>query len=237
MSPKDNFAQTMKDLLNGGEGAPQGEEKKASADFAAQDVAAEEEYLPAQEGEYEDVYDEQEGEEGYEYEDDYTAPPAAPRVPSNEVTIIAPGTKIIGDIDTDGGLRIGGSIKGNVHVAATLELNGKVIGDIEAEDIKITTSVIKGNVTARNLINMDKDTTVVGDVAARNVEIDGKIKGNLSVSERAHIETDSILVGNLISGTVNIEEGAMLKGDISITNIQGDDVDVDIPDFDIDIGL
>ena len=154
--------------------------------------------------------------------------------PSEEITIIAKGTKIVGDISADGGLRVGGDVKGNIHVVGKLELNGKVIGDIEAEDIIVTTSMVKGNVVARNKITLDKETTVAGDVSARTAELDGRIKGNMNVKQRAHMQADSVLMGNLTSGTVNIEEGAMLRGDISITNMRGKDVAIDDLDFEIE---
>lgn len=210
MSPKDNFAQAMKDLLDSNAA---GKENDTQVD-ATTEVAAQESTVTAPTP---------------------VTPPERKIIPSDEVTIIAPGTKIIGDINTDGGLQVGGEIKGNIFVAATLELSGKIIGDIEAEDITVSNSAIRGNVTARNSITMDKETVIVGDVVANNVEIDGKIKGNLTVADRAHIEADSILVGNLVSGTVNIEEGAMLKGDISITNTQSQGINVSEPDFDISL--
>lgn len=159
------------------------------------------------------------------------APPAF----SDTVTVIAKGTTVVGDITTDNGMRIGGNIKGNLQIATTLELNGKIIGDIECEDAVITASVIRGNVTARNNINMDRGTTIVGDVSAKNIQTNGKIKGNLTVEERGHFESESILVGNLISGTVIIDEGAMLKGDIAITNAQIENITVEEPEFDIEI--
>jgi cytoskeletal protein CcmA (bactofilin family) len=251
MSPKDNFAQTMKDLLGGSDsGTPSKEEKKTQSIPGAESPAPASISTASQ---------------GYAY----TAPatpatsslassapataanaptPAAStsgapaqyvsaqafQTPSNEVTVIAPGTKIVGDIEADGGLRVGGDIKGNIKVAGQLELNGKVIGDIEAQDITIVSTMVRGNVTARNLINVDKDTTIVGDVAAQNAEIDGKVKGNLTAKERAHLQADAILVGNLASGTVNIEEGAMLKGDIAITSAQSE---VDVKDFDFEIDI
>lgn len=138
--------------------------------------------------------------------------------PTDEVTIISPGTKIVGDISTNGSLQIGGDIRGNITVASTLELAGRVIGNIEAEDITISSSAVRGDIAARNSIHMDKDTTVIGDVITKTAEINGKIRGNMTVIDRAHIEADSVLVGNLVSGTVNIEDGAMLKGDVSILN-------------------
>ena len=161
--------------------------------------------------------------------------PPPPAVPSGETTVIAPGTKIVGDIEADGFLQVGGSVKGNLKVAATLDLNGRIIGDIEAQDVSVVTSMVKGNVTARETLRVDKDTTIVGDVVARNAEIDGKIKGNVTVTERAHVKSDSVLMGNLVSGTVNVEEGAMLKGDISITSMKRDSVVVEDLEFDIQI--
>lgn len=291
MAPKDNFAQTMKELLGGTSGKDEMPEEKKSvgvplssfsqpaktedegtkeestpqdaakesdtkadkadlagttsgktlADFAQTSyTTADETALATQEEEstMQDYTSNLYSSTTTTTEETTTSPFAQP-LPANDavgsVTVIAAGTKIVGDIDTDGALCIEGSVKGNVRVGTKLDLNGKVLGDIEAEDIEIISTAVKGNVVARNTVHMDKDTTIVGDVSAKNAEIDGKIKGNLTVSERAHIKVDSILMGNLVSGTVNIEEGAMLKGDISITNIQSENVTIVEPDFDINI--
>ena len=154
---------------------------------------------------------------------------------NGSVTVIAAGTVIVGDITVSGGLCVNGSIKGNVKVANKLELNGKIIGDIQAEDAVITASTIKGSVITENSIDVDGETTIIGDVTARTAEINGKIKGNLTVDERGSFQSKAILVGNLVSGTVIIDEGAMLKGDISITSAQKENVTVEEPDFDIEI--
>lgn len=159
----------------------------------------------------------------------------APAADNGDVTVIAKGTVIVGDVSTMGGMRCQGEVKGNITVAKKLELTGKVIGDIKAEDVAITASSIKGNVTVKNFFLMDGATTVVGDVSGKNAQVDGKIKGNLTVEERGHFESHATLVGNLVSGTVIIDEGAMLKGDIAITNAQNENINVDEPDFDIEI--
>ena len=166
------------------------------------------------------------------------APPArpAPQLLAANERRRAPGTVVVGDINTNSDLRVLGEVKGNLKVATKLELNGKVIGDIEADEAAIANSLIRGNLTVRNLVTLDADTTVVGDVSARNAEINGKVKGNLTVDERGHFKTNATLVGNLISGTVIIDEGAMLKGDIAITNAQYEDISVEEPEFDIEIG-
>lgn len=160
-------------------------------------------------------------------------PPAPAQNGVVETTVIAPGTTVMGDITTSGGLRIGGDVKGNLRVVSMMELNGKVIGDIEAADAVIVGSVIRGNVTISNSLTMDGDTTIVGDIIAKTLESDGKIKGNVSVEDRAHFQSSAVLVGNLTSGTIIIDEGAMLKGDISITSAQPEMTSDEVPSFDI----
>ncbi len=164
----------------------------------------------------------------------YEEPPAA-AVSAGSVTVIAAGTTIVGDINTAGGLTINGDVKGDIKVATKLILNGKIIGDVEAENAEITGSMVRGNIKVTETFAMDGATTVVGDISARNAKSNGKIKGNLTVMERGHFESSATLVGNLIAGTVIIDEGAMLKGDIAITNAQNENIAVDEPEFDIQI--
>ncbi len=265
MSAKDNFAQAMKELLNSEDGAAaEVEDKRAPSSFSsfsqpearpprapaperrepAPAPAPREAAPPPAPAPHRDSAPRTAA----------TSPATAEKIAQAEsfdvfvgqdtsyvdgapgVTYIAPGTVVVGDINTNSDLRVLGEVKGNLKVATKLELNGKVIGDIEADEAAIANSLIRGNLTVRNLVTLDADTTVVGDVSARNAEINGKVKGNLTVDERGHFKTNATLVGNLISGTVIIDEGAMLKGDIAITNAQYEDISVEEPEFDIEIG-
>lgn len=157
---------------------------------------------------------------------------ARPMVKPN-ATIISEGTVIVGDVSTEGDLQVKGSIKGNVKVAGTMDLSGKVIGDVDAENVNIVCSLVRGNVKVVGSLTVDNVTTIVGDVSARSVDVNGKIKGNVTVEERSHLQSDAVVVGNLVSGTLIIDEGAMLKGDMAITNAQVGDVSVEEPDFEI----
>ncbi len=154
---------------------------------------------------------------------------------SDAMTVIAPGTTIVGNINTNGNLTMNGDVKGDVKVAKKFILEGRVIGDIDAQELEVKRSSIKGNITVAGNLNMDDHSVVVGDISAKNTTTDGKIKGNLTVLERGHLKPSATLVGNLVAGTVIIDEGAMLKGDIAITNAQNDNIIVDEPEFDIQI--
>lgn len=164
-----------------------------------------------------------------------TTPPPLGTAGAENVTVISSTTTIIGDLSVDGCLLVEGNVKGNIFVSDAFESHGKIIGNIEANDITLQSTAIKGNVIARNAIQIDEQTTVVGDVSAPSGEFRGKIKGNLSVDGLGHFSSNAILVGNLVSGTVIIDQGAMLKGDIEITSAQDEEVTVDELDFDLSL--
>ncbi len=154
---------------------------------------------------------------------------------SDAVTVIAPGTTIVGNLTSNGSLVMNGDIKGDVKVARKFTLEGRVIGDVDAQEVEIIRSSVKGNITVTGDLEMDDHTIVVGDISAKNTTTNGKIKGNLTVLERGHLKPSATLVGNLVAGTVIIDEGAMLKGDIAITNAQNENIVVDEPEFDIQL--
>lgn len=162
-----------------------------------------------------------------------TTPPPLGTAGAEDVTVISATTTIVGDISVDGCLRVEGNVKGNIFVSDAFESHGKVIGNVEGNDITLQGTAIKGNVVARNAIHVDEQTTVVGDVSSPSGEFRGKIKGNVTVDGLGHFSSSAILVGNLVSGTVIIDQGAMLKGDIEITSAQDDDVTVDELEFDV----
>ncbi len=258
MSAKDNFAQAMKELLNNSDSNTSVDENTTPVDDLTSfvqsevDVAFDEETDLFAEVAVEETVEFSETapadyQENLHVEDNYVAMevsqidemnnmgvPSPEGIVTDEVTVIATGTVIIGDLSVGGGLCVNGEIKGNLKVAGMVELNGKVIGDIVASDAVIVNSRVRGNLTVGNMLSMDGNSVVAGDVVARNIDINGKIKGNLTVEERGHFQQDAVLLGNLISGTVIIDEGAMLKGDISIANMQPESIEVDESEFDID---
>ncbi len=262
MSGKDNFEKTMKDILNEGDSPAPGKTSDdkgvATSSFSSfnrpRPAPAP---APAPTAKEEDTKADDEKTEAAKPADEQPARPAPAAAPapapaarpartttdtakkpvdySDNVTVIAEGTTLVGSLTTAGGLRVDGNIKGDVNAASDAEINGKVIGDVEANSATIKDSDIKGNLKLKEALNVDRNSTIIGDINANTVQINGQVKGNLSVTERAHFEANAVLVGDLISSTVIIDEGAMLRGDISITSAQHDTVDVDDPVFDFDI--
>lgn len=136
------------------------------------------------------------------------------------VSTVAAGTLIIGEIHSKGDLNLLGDIQGNVETKGNVTLGGKVIGNVEGRDVNCSKSSIKGNVVASGCVQLDPKSTIFGDVTAKNISCGGRMKGNLVIEGKAHFLNETILVGNVCAGSLVIEEGARIKGDVS-TSSQG----------------
>ena len=85
------------------------------------------------------------------------------------------------------------SIEGNLIEKNSIIFDGKISGDIKAEEIEThSNSNIKGN------------------VKAKSATIGGKLKGNVS-SDKINIKKTADIDGVLNQKTLSIEEGATLK--------------------------
>src|SRR5688572_33189966 len=111
--------------------------------------------------------------------------PAQPS--SGAISIIAPGTKVNGDIETDGTLRVEGTVEGMIRAAKAVVLgkDGVVIGDIATQDAVIGGRVT-GTVTAESRLELQATCVIDGEIRARRVKLDegGKVNGQVMMGEQ-----------------------------------------------------
>jgi cytoskeletal protein CcmA (bactofilin family) len=106
----------------------------------------------------------------------------APRELGDVVSIIGPGMKITGDCESDGTIRVEGSIEGAVKAAKSVVVgkDGIVIGDISTQDA-IVAGRVNGSVTAESRVELQSSCRIEGDIRSRRVKLDegGQIDGSL----------------------------------------------------------
>jgi len=96
--------------------------------------------------------------------------------PSRIDSLIAFGTRIEGDIEFTGGLRIEGKVIGNIRISngdsGTLMVGPKasVQGNIEVEHLLLD-GTITGDIHARQSVELRPASRVVGDVSYRSIEL------------------------------------------------------------------
>jgi len=92
-------------------------------------------------------------------------------------------------------------IKGEIAGSESLFVDGKVEGAINIPESRVTVG-INGQVAA--------------NVTAREVVILGKVRGNVSATDRVEIRAEGALNGDVSAARISIEDGSYFKGGIDI---------------------
>lgn len=92
-------------------------------------------------------------------------------------------------------------IKGEVTGSESLYIDGRVEGSINL---------------AGNRVTVGRNGVVSANITAREVVIIGKVKGNMTASDRVDIRNEGSLIGDVVAQRISIEDGAYFKGGIDI---------------------
>ena len=105
-----------------------------------------------------------------------------PRELGDVVSIIGPGMKVVGDCESDGTIRVEGSVEGSVKAAKSVVVgkDGLVVGDISTQDA-IVAGRVSGSVTAESRVELQSTCRIQGDIRSRRVKLDegGQVDGQL----------------------------------------------------------
>lgn len=104
----------------------------------------------------------------------------------NVISIIGPGMRVIGDCETDGTLRIEGTVEGTVRAgkAVVIGKDGAVKGDVVTQDA-IIGGRVTGAVVAESRLELQATCSVDGEIRARRIKLDegGRINGTIITGE------------------------------------------------------
>jgi cytoskeletal protein CcmA (bactofilin family) len=92
-------------------------------------------------------------------------------------------------------------IKGEVTGSESLYIDGKVEGSIQLPGNRVT---------------IGRNGQVSANINAREVVVLGKVRGNLTASDRVDIRNEGSLTGDVVAQRISIEDGAFFKGGIDI---------------------
>jgi len=92
-------------------------------------------------------------------------------------------------------------IKGEVTGSESLYIDGRVEGSINL---------------AGNRVTIGRNGVVSANINAREIVVLGKVRGNLTASDRVDIRSDGSLTGDVVAARISIEDGAFFKGGIDI---------------------
>lgn len=124
-----------------------------------------------------------------------------PTLPNAEPTpVAAPRTSIVNSQEQ---ATIGKSlvIKGEVTGSESLYIDGRVEGSVNLPGNRVT---------------VGRNGQVQANINAKEVVVLGKVKGNVTASDRVDIRNEGSLGGDVVCQRISIEDGAWFKGSIDI---------------------
>jgi cytoskeletal protein CcmA (bactofilin family) len=92
-------------------------------------------------------------------------------------------------------------IKGEITGSESLFIDGKVEGSI----------TIPGN-----RVTIGRNGQVAANISAREIVVLGKVRGNVTATDRVDIRAEGSLSGDVAAARISIEDGAFFKGGIDI---------------------
>jgi cytoskeletal protein CcmA (bactofilin family) len=92
-------------------------------------------------------------------------------------------------------------IKGEISGTESLFIDGKVEGSVNLPGNRVT---------------VGRNGQVSATITAREIVVLGKIRGNISATDRVDIRAEGSLTGDVSAARISIEDGAYFKGGIDI---------------------
>ncbi len=131
---------------------------------------------------------------------------------TDETAIITPGLKIIGDIESSGSIELLGKVSGNVTCKGKLVVSGTIEGNTSSSEFFADKAHITGDIHCDGSAKVGDGTVIVGDLIATSAVIAGAIKGDIDVHGPVIVDTSAIVMGNIKSKLVQINNGAVIEG-------------------------
>ncbi len=111
-------------------------------------------------------------------------PPEPPNPLPTGYSVFDTQMTVEGDVETDGTLRVDGTMRGSVRRAdvVVVATGATIVGNVSAREV-IIGGTITGNVTAVERIELQDTGAVAGDIeaAAINIQEGGKVDGRMSI--------------------------------------------------------
>lgn len=105
---------------------------------------------------------------------------------STTINLVSNGTEIIGDIKSNGDIRIDGSLTGNLNTKGKVVIGptGKVDGEVICKNSEVS-GLVKGKITVGQLLSLKASSRIYADIVTSKLSIEpGAIfSGNCAMSD------------------------------------------------------
>ncbi len=103
------------------------------------------------------------------------------------INLISNGTDIVGDVISNGDIRIDGTLKGSLNTKGKVVIGptGKVNGEVICKNSEVS-GIVEGKLSVEQLLNLKASSKIIGDIATSKLSIEpgAKFTGNCKMSDK-----------------------------------------------------
>ena len=100
----------------------------------------------------------------------------------------------------------------NTIIGSSIVIDGEISGD---EDLVIQ-GTVKGKISLKESLFVENSGVVEADIETQNVEIAGRVTGNIAATDKVELKTDCRVVGDIKAPCILIADGASFKGNVDM---------------------
>jgi cytoskeletal protein CcmA (bactofilin family) len=100
----------------------------------------------------------------------------------------------------------------NTVIGSSIVIDGEISGD---EDLVIL-GTVKGQVSLRENILVERDGVVEANVETSTITVHGSVTGDIHATDRAELCTECRVVGDIHANRILIADGASFKGNVDM---------------------
>jgi len=110
------------------------------------------------------------------------------------ISIVAPGTRVIGELITDGVVKVEGTVEGTIRAEREVLIakGGLVEGDIHTHEAVVGGKVV-GSIFARERVEVQQGSVVQGDIATKRLTVQegGEVNGSVKMGDAEPVPSRS----------------------------------------------
>ncbi len=88
----------------------------------------------------------------------------------------------------------------------------RVSGDFRTQEPLEVLGLLQGNLSVDGEVQVGRTGRIRGDVAAKNVIVEGRIDGNVGVEDRLELRVTGRIRGDIVAPRVAMAEGSFFRG-------------------------
>jgi len=97
-------------------------------------------------------------------------------------------------------------------------IGGSIVidGEVTGEEALVIQGTVKGRISLQEQLVVEESGVVEADIETQNVDVSGKVTGNILASEKVEISSGGRMVGDIKAPRILIADGAIFKGNVDM---------------------